>query len=283
MARIIISTEDQPLKLSPRDRSVWICQCGLSKNKPFCDGSHTRVLGESKHQTYYYTKTTQKRINIPGFDGEGLLTSGHRGREVIYMADSIEIIRVNTHSEEYQDVKKVREAGMSRKLNEILDDRSDVYLLKINDSACATMRVTQARDHKLDIEDFYPDVFLSTKLRSVVGSANGLCKVNNGLCHSEQIHLFVKEVWKDQYKDGMRIDLINATMPMVRYYRRLGYEEVGPTFTHPESGKESRAMFYVASRYNDCALSAQLVEFYSEHEPNKEEYLHICEVINTYV
>ncbi|MCL0030848.1 CDGSH iron-sulfur domain-containing protein [Dehalococcoidia bacterium] len=30
----------QPLKV---ENEIWLCRCGCSKNKPFCDGSHNKV------------------------------------------------------------------------------------------------------------------------------------------------------------------------------------------------------------------------------------------------
>lgn len=34
--------------------TVAICQCGLSTNKPFCDGSHTTVADEEEDVVYRY-------------------------------------------------------------------------------------------------------------------------------------------------------------------------------------------------------------------------------------
>ena len=30
----------QPLEV---ENEIWLCRCGFSKNKPFCDGSHNKV------------------------------------------------------------------------------------------------------------------------------------------------------------------------------------------------------------------------------------------------
>jgi CDGSH-type Zn-finger protein len=36
----VIDHQGQPFTIQPGKPSVALCRCGVSKNKPFCDGSH---------------------------------------------------------------------------------------------------------------------------------------------------------------------------------------------------------------------------------------------------
>jgi len=54
MARKIIKQEKTPLEIKPQKESVWICMCRLSKNQPFCDGSHKATEAEENGKIYEY-------------------------------------------------------------------------------------------------------------------------------------------------------------------------------------------------------------------------------------
>jgi CDGSH iron-sulfur domain-containing protein 3 len=42
------------MEIKPQQESVWICMCGLSKNQPFCDGSHKTTREEEDGKIYEY-------------------------------------------------------------------------------------------------------------------------------------------------------------------------------------------------------------------------------------
>lgn len=54
MARKIIKIAMEPFEIKTQKESVWICMCGLSKNQPFCDGSHKLCGGEEEGKVYEY-------------------------------------------------------------------------------------------------------------------------------------------------------------------------------------------------------------------------------------
>ena len=54
MSRQVIKTAQGPFEVKSRSEPVWVCMCGLSKNQPFCDGSHRKTLDEEADTTYVY-------------------------------------------------------------------------------------------------------------------------------------------------------------------------------------------------------------------------------------
>ena len=65
MARLIKKEEQVPLEIPPSDKSRWICMRGLSKNQPFCDGSHKKIRDEKQGKVYRYNEDgTREEITL---------------------------------------------------------------------------------------------------------------------------------------------------------------------------------------------------------------------------
>ncbi|MBI1374911.1 MAG: CDGSH iron-sulfur domain-containing protein [Phycisphaera sp.] len=67
MARLIKHTAVGPKEVPASDQSAWVCMCGLSKNYPFCDGSHKLARQqEAEGKTYLFDGDTATEIADPG-------------------------------------------------------------------------------------------------------------------------------------------------------------------------------------------------------------------------
>ncbi|MCS7264758.1 MAG: CDGSH iron-sulfur domain-containing protein [Armatimonadetes bacterium] len=70
MARLIRSERNRPYLIQVGGQNVAICACGLSKNKPYCDGTHKITRDESEGQLYAYDEN-RNRIIVQVLDEQG--------------------------------------------------------------------------------------------------------------------------------------------------------------------------------------------------------------------
>jgi len=70
MARVVRCDRNRPYLIQVGGQNVAICACGLSKNKPYCDGTHKITRDEEAGKLYAYDEQ-RNRIVVQVVDEKG--------------------------------------------------------------------------------------------------------------------------------------------------------------------------------------------------------------------
>ncbi|EQB70302.1 MAG: CDGSH iron-sulfur domain-containing protein [Candidatus Thermoplasmatota archaeon] len=65
MSRVVMHESDKPYLIKVGDKELHLCACGLSENKPYCDGHHMKTTDEGS-KLYVYDHNGN-RIEISSF------------------------------------------------------------------------------------------------------------------------------------------------------------------------------------------------------------------------
>ena len=69
MPRLVKRTPTGPTAFMIDGEEKWFCKCGLSRDQPYCDGSHKLTKGEDPGKLYWYDENNQRHEVTDTFPG----------------------------------------------------------------------------------------------------------------------------------------------------------------------------------------------------------------------
>ena len=126
------------------------------------------------------------------------------------------------------------------------DGHSEQYVALGPGGVTYAMRATRDSKGPIECQEYYPRQLLEVLKDKVVSAGRFFRKPGIRTTRKASIE-FIALAWADQVRLGSRLDVINATERLLRYYQRLGYvrHETG-TFRHPRWHTESHVLFMPA-------------------------------------
>lgn len=130
------------------------------------------------------------------------------------------------------------------------DEYSYHYVLKNTGRPVGCLTVTREKDGPIDCRDAYPARMLR-RFRDVIVSSVKLRMLSTegrDVNPAWRLNYLFREAWRDQFRRGARLDLINVVGRIANIYsRRMGYHVmVGKEFIHSQLGTFSHCMFLSA-------------------------------------
>jgi CDGSH-type Zn-finger protein len=65
MSRLVLHERKAPYHIKAGNEDVYLCGCGLSKNKPYCDGTHKTTFSEG--DDLYFYDNEGNRVKLSSF------------------------------------------------------------------------------------------------------------------------------------------------------------------------------------------------------------------------
>ncbi len=62
MSRIVLHERNRPYVVKVGDEELYLCACGLSEDKPYCDGHHKNTLDEKDGVFIYDSENHRVRV-----------------------------------------------------------------------------------------------------------------------------------------------------------------------------------------------------------------------------
>jgi hypothetical protein len=161
----------------------------------------------------------------------------------------LSVTRIGVTHPLFEEVRKLRASAYCMPFDQTrdpIDEYSHIWLAFQDGDPVGSIRVTYAREGKLDCEERFPTA-LVRRFRPQLSSASRFCSWKQAPPELRIARFLIETAWHYALLEGIRTDIIDVNERAIRYYERLGYYLVPNSFfRHPLLDTPSHVMVFAA-------------------------------------
>jgi hypothetical protein len=194
--------------------------------------------------------------------------------KIIYTYQEFSIFKITANSKRFRDVVDLRQEH-SDDTFDLHDNKAKIYVMYQGELSIGTIRVIELLNSSLDFETALPFI-IKENLRQFICSASRLAITKRINIPKSVTNILIMTAAEDQFRQGVRFDLILCRYKLIHYYKRIGHKLLEyPPIIHPRTGTTCYLMLWTLTDRHTRLTNQYLAHLSAKLETEASTFLEL--------